>query len=105
MRSTRAMRPARTMDAIIKLGERLKNLKSQTKEAGFGGEGTGAPPYELTFGGVERAMIQIPGAYIEHGPSENFLASITAMPAYEGKSFEELRLEDLIRTSPPAGST
>ena len=94
MRSTRAMRPARTMDAIIKLGERLKNLKSQTKEAGFGGEGTGAPPYELTFGGVERAMIQVPGAYIEHGPSENFLASITAMPAYEGKSFEELRLED-----------
>ena len=94
MRSTRARRPARTMDAIIKLGERLKNLKSQTKEAGFGEEGTGAPPYELTFGGVERAMIQVPGAYIEHGPSENFLASITAMPAYEGKSFEELRLED-----------
>ncbi|CAH0370561.1 unnamed protein product [Pelagomonas calceolata] len=96
------MRPARTMDAIIKLGERLKNLKSQTKEAGFGGEGTGAPPYELTFGGVERAMIQIPGAYIEHGPSENFLASITAMPAYEGKSFEELRLEDYAKGVGPA---
>ena len=92
MRSTRARRPARTMNAIIKLGERLKNLKPQMKEAGFGEEGTGAPPYEPTFGGVERAMIQIPGAYIEHGPSENFLHSITAMPAYEGKSFEELRL-------------
>ena len=102
MRSTRAMRPARTMDAIIKLGERLKNLKSQTKEAGFGGEGTGAPPYELTFGGVERAFIQVPGAYIEHGPSENFFASITAMPAYKGKSFEELRLEDYAKGVGPA---
>ena len=104
MRSTRARRSARRMDAITKLGERLKNLRSQStedhnknvrkQEAGFGEEGTGAPPYEPTFGGVERAMIQIPGAYIEHGPSENFLHSITAMPAYEGKSFEELRLED-----------
>jgi len=102
LRSTRAMRPARTMDAIIKLGERLKNLKSQTKEAGFGGEGTGAPPYELTFGGVERAFIQVPGAYIEHGPSENFFASITAMPAYKGKSFEELRLEDYAKGVGPA---
>jgi len=90
------------MDAIIKLGERLKNLKSQTKEAGFGGEGTGAPPYELTFGGVERAFIQVPGAYIEHGPSENFFASITAMPAYKGKSFEELRLEDYAKGVGPA---
>ena len=102
MRSTRARRPVRTMDAIIKLGERLKNLKPQMKEAGFGEEGTGAPPYELTFGGVERAMIQVPGAYIEHGPSENFLVSITAMPAYEGKSFEELRLEDYAKGVVPA---
>ena len=109
MRSTRARRSARRMDAITKLGERLKNLRSQStedhnknvrkQEAGFGEEGTGAPPYEPTFGGVERAMIQIPGAYIEHGPSENFLHSITAMPAYEGQSFEELRLRDLTRTT------
>ena len=96
MRSTRARRSARRMDAITKLGERLKNRRSQSTEDHCE-EGTGAPPYEPTFGGVERAMIQIPGAYIEHGPSENFLHSITAMPAYEGQSFEELRLEDLIR--------
>ena len=37
------------------------------------------------------------GRFVEHGPVEHFCTSITAMPAYEGQSFEELRLEDLIR--------
>ena len=38
MRSTRARRPARTMDAILKLGERLKNLKARISAARQAGD-------------------------------------------------------------------
>ena len=116
MRSTRARRPVRTMDAIIKLGERLKNLKPQMKEAGFGGEGTGAPPYEPQHEVEEHQFYNGPTCPIcgqvrcPSGPpgcvggrslstkrTENLYHSISAMPAYKGKSFEELRLQDLTR--------
>ena len=57
------------------------------------------PQYEPTFLAVESANTIVPGGFVEHGPVEHFCTSITAMPAYQGKSFEELRLEDRIRTS------
>jgi hypothetical protein len=63
------------------------------------------PPYEPTFLAVESTRSFLRGRFVEHGPVDHFCTSITAMPAYEGKSFEELRLEDLIRTPPPAGSS
>jgi len=57
------------------------------------------PQYEPTFLAVESANTIVPGGFVEHGPVEHFCISITAMPAYQGKSFEELRLEDRSRTS------
>jgi hypothetical protein len=53
-----------------------------------------APPYEPTFVAVESTRSFVRGRFVEHGPIEHFCTSITAMLAYEGKSFEELRLED-----------
>ena len=55
------------------------------------------PPYEPTFLAVESARSSVRGRFVEHGPIEHFCTSITAMPAYEGQSFEELRLLDLTR--------
>ena len=57
------------------------------------------PQYEPTFLAVESANTIVPGGFVEHGPVEHFCTSITAMPAYEGQSFEELRLRDLTRTT------